>query len=123
MIGPETGQKQVTLLSIANGIYAGGNVYNALQFNDEPLSLIENAVGGSGNDTILGNSANNVLSGNGGTRPFVRSRRIPSTLVGGIGGDELDGGAGFDYASYQAAGSSVLTSFGGACAEYRRGIQ
>ena len=108
MTGPETG-KQVTLLSIANGIYAGGNVYNALQFNDDPHSLIENAVGGSGNDTILGNSANNVLSGNGGT-DHLFGLEGSDTLVGGIGGDELDGGAGFDYASYQAAGSGVLAS-------------
>ena len=100
---------QLALLSIANGIYAGGNVYNALQFNDDPHSLIENAVGGSGNDTILGNSANNVLSGNGGT-DHLFGLEGSDTLAGGIGGDELDGGAGFDYASYQAAGSGVLAS-------------
>lgn len=40
-------------------------------------SMIENAVGGSGNDTIVGNSANN-------------------RLTGGAGNDAIDGGAGTD---------------------------
>lgn len=48
------------------GHYAQGNVYNALQFGSDTRSLIENAFGGSGNDTIDGNAANNVLRGNGG---------------------------------------------------------
>ncbi|MDC7784345.1 M10 family metallopeptidase C-terminal domain-containing protein [Rhodoplanes sp. TEM] len=42
---------------------------------------IENAVGGSGNDTITGNSANNILRGGGGT-------------------DTIDGGAGWDKAMF-----------------------
>jgi serralysin len=47
-------------------------------------SLIENAVGGSGNDTLYGNAAANVLTGNNGN----------DILLGGDGNDTLDGGAG-----------------------------
>ena len=46
--------------------------------------IIENAVGGLGNDTLIGNSANNGLSG-------------------GQGNDQLDGGAGIDTAIYEAS--------------------
>lgn len=49
-------------------------------------AVIENASGGSGNDTITGNDADNVLNGNGGN----------DTLFGGGGNDTLDGGAGSD---------------------------
>ncbi|MDO9500972.1 M10 family metallopeptidase C-terminal domain-containing protein [Falsiroseomonas sp.] len=62
------------------------NVYNALLYQDDPRSLIENAVGGSGNDHILGNQAANWLRGGAGA----------DTLDGGAGADTLDGGEGID---------------------------
>lgn len=43
-------------------------------------SLIENAIGGSGNDVLVGNAANNVLRGNAGT----------NTLEGNDGNDTLE---------------------------------
>ena len=49
-------------------------------------SIIENAVGGSGNDSIIGNEYNNVLTGNAGN----------DTLKGYGGSDTLYGGAGND---------------------------
>ena len=50
-------------------------------------AMIENAIGGSGNDTITGNSAGNELSGNGGA----------DTLLGGAGNDTLKGDGGDDH--------------------------
>jgi Ca2+-binding RTX toxin-like protein len=50
---------------------------------------IENAVGGGGNDTLIGNDLANVLTGNAGS----------DTLAGGLGNDTLDGGAGNDTMS------------------------
>jgi hypothetical protein len=47
--------------------YAPGNVANALLHNGNTASLIENAIGGSGNDIFIGNAANNHFWGNGGT--------------------------------------------------------
>ncbi len=49
-------------------------------------AVIENAVGGSGNDTILGNGADNVLTGNAGN----------DLLAGSLGNDTLNGGSGAD---------------------------
>ncbi|MBD2503726.1 M10 family metallopeptidase [Anabaena azotica] len=66
--------------------YARGHVFNALQYNGDVRSLIENANGGSGNDTIIGNIANNVLNGNGGN----------DTINGGAGADTTNGGSGND---------------------------
>ncbi|MCM2474093.1 protease [Rhizobium sp. CG5] len=65
---------------------ARGNLANALLYSGDIRSLIENAVGGSGNDTITGNDANNGLTGGGGT----------DTLNGGLGDDTLNGGTGDD---------------------------
>lgn len=73
--------------------YARGNVYNALLHDNDPRSLIENAVGGSGNDTIIGNQANNSLSGGSGD----------DTLRGGAGNDTLDGGTGNNKAIFSGA--------------------
>ncbi len=78
----------------ANGhVWAAGNIANALvfDFNDgapgSGAGVIENATGGSGNDTIIGNYANNVLIGNDGA----------DALIGGAGADTLTGGPGNDY--------------------------
>jgi serralysin len=50
----------------AGPIYARGNVFNALEYQGDPHSLIENAIGGAGNDTIIGNAADNRIEGRGG---------------------------------------------------------
>ncbi|MFC3441298.1 M10 family metallopeptidase C-terminal domain-containing protein [Sphingobium rhizovicinum] len=52
--------------------------------------VIENATGGSGNDTLVGNDARNVLTGNAGN----------DVLIGGEGHDTLIGGAGKDTAVF-----------------------
>ncbi|MBX9745949.1 MAG: M10 family metallopeptidase C-terminal domain-containing protein [Hyphomonadaceae bacterium] len=49
-------------------------------------AVIENAIGGGGGDTIIGNAYANILRGNGGG----------DVIVGGDGADFLDGGAGVD---------------------------
>lgn len=66
--------------------HAAGNIYNALQYQDDPRSLIENAVGGKGDDRIAGNIADNGLKGGGGN----------DRLFGDAGADKLSGGAGGD---------------------------
>lgn len=48
--------------------------------------IVENATGGAGNDTLIGNGAANVLRGGGGQ----------DTIMGGRGGDLLVGGGGVD---------------------------
>jgi serralysin len=72
----------VQLANLGQGFIARGNLFNALQFNGDLRSLIENAKGGTGADTIKGNQADNVLSGGQGA----------DTIYGGDGSDTLYGG-------------------------------
>jgi serralysin len=51
-------------------VLARGSIANAFLYNGDTRSLIENAVGGSGNDTLIGNQGNNVLTGNDGDDTF-----------------------------------------------------
>lgn len=77
---------------------ARGNIFNALLYNGDLRSLIENATGGSGNDSILGNQAANVLTGNDGN----------DTLDGGVGNDSLYGGNGNDSLLGGSSGEDLL---------------
>ena len=65
--------------------------------------VIENAIGGAGNDLLLGNAANNVLTGNAGN----------DTLRGGAGTDTLIGGAGNDVYLVDNPGD-IITELAGA---------
>ena len=69
------------LADLGSGKKAAGNIANALQYQGNVASLIEDAIGGSGNDKIVGNAANNKITG-------------------GAGNDYLDGGLGVDTACY-----------------------
>ncbi|WP_343714249.1 M10 family metallopeptidase C-terminal domain-containing protein [Inquilinus sp.] len=78
-----------------NGGFARGNIFNALQYNGDSRSLIENANGGSGNDTIQGNAADNTLNGNGGA-DTIHGNNGNDTVNGGDGNDVLFGDSGID---------------------------
>lgn len=65
---------------------APGSICNAFLYNGDGRSLIENAVGGNGNDTLIGNQADNILNGGEGR----------DSLWGGAGRDYLYGGGGDD---------------------------
>ena len=78
------------LASLGYQRYAQGNIANALLYRNNPASLIEDVIGGSGDDVIVGNNAANALTG-------------------GPGNDFLDGGIGTDSAVY--SGSSFEYSW------------
>ncbi len=59
------------LANLGLGNRAEGNVANALLFEGDPRSLIENAIGGSGNDILIANQAANRLTGNSGADRFT----------------------------------------------------
>ncbi len=69
-----------------NGGLARGNIFNALLHEGKTASLIENAVGGRGDDVLLGNQAGNKLNGGGGD----------DTFAGYAGNDIYRGGGGSD---------------------------
>ncbi len=86
---------QLALVNITDNIHARGNVFNALQYNGDARSLIENAIGGSGDDSISGNAAANTLIGNAGA-DHLFGLDGTDNLSGGLGADQLDGGTGVD---------------------------
>jgi serralysin len=100
-----------------NGGHARGNIFNALQFEGDRQSLIENATGGSGDDLILGNGAANRLVGGAGD----------DRLRGLAGKDLLVGGEGADVFVFAGVGESpyggcdALVAGGGAVAFERPG--
>jgi serralysin len=84
--------------------HARAHVFNAIQFNYDPRSLIENAIGGSGNDILTGNVANNTLEGkrgndtcNGGEgNDTINGMEGNDNINGGGGNDNINGGGGND---------------------------
>lgn len=61
-------------------------------------AIIENAIGGGGADTIIGNDVANVLRGGGGN----------DSMSGGAGADRLDGGTGADAMSGGAGNDTYI---------------
>ena len=92
-----SGFRHHQLINLGADTYSNvGGKSNNVYINN--VSIIENAIGGSGNDRILGNEANNVL-------------------VGGGGADTLKGGGGSNVFKYNTVsdsaydGADLLTDF------------
>lgn len=80
-------------------------------------TIIENAYAGSGDDTVIGNDAANVLRGNDG-QDSISGGNGNDTIEGGIGMDTLLGGFGFDTI-YGGAGYDWID--GGGQADFLHG--
>jgi Ca2+-binding RTX toxin-like protein len=87
-----TSQSQTINLNPGSFSSVYGDVNNIIIF---PSTIIENAVGGSGNDTITGNGYSNALWGLGGNDGLYGGS-ANDTLIGGDGNDFLEGGSGYD---------------------------
>ncbi len=109
--------------------YARGNIANALLFQGNTASLIENATGGTGNDRISGNNGSNFLQGGGGgdtlsgglgadilyggaDNDLLQGGGDNDLMKGGGGADTLEGGAGVDGVSYSESTAAVSVSLG-----------
>jgi Ca2+-binding RTX toxin-like protein len=94
---------------------------------EDTISNIENVTGGSGNDSLTGDTLANALTGGAGNDTLTGGSGNDKldggaggdnlsggdgddTLIGGAGADKLDGGAGSDYASYVNATAAVTAS-------------
>lgn len=88
-----SGYSDVQLIDLRQGAFSNvggltGNVAIAIG------AVIENAIGGSGADVLIGNGSDN-------------------RLTGGAGADTLDGGVGADVAVYSGARASYVISYSG----------
>ncbi len=97
-----------------------GNVANALLYEDDLRSLIENAVGGSGDDAIVGNVGANVLRGNAGA-DRLDGMGGDDTLFGGDGRDTLSDGAGADSLFVEADDDVVVAAADAAADDFDGG--
>lgn len=94
-------------MSVADAVDVAGNNSWEVGFNPNAIAnFIENAGGGSGNDSIYGNAAINNLSGGSGSDTLLGLGGA-DLLFGGDGDDWLYGGAGLD-SLYGGAGDDVL---------------
>ncbi|WP_299288283.1 tandem-95 repeat protein [uncultured Tateyamaria sp.] len=93
---------------VGQGGHAQGDIYTNL----------EALIGSEWNDTLGGDSADNLLEGRGGRdllegrdgADTVRGGAGDDVLVGGAGGDDLDGGVGRDAADYRSSEAAVTVS-------------
>lgn len=72
---------------------------------------IENAVGGAGNDAIVGNQAGNILTGGAGA-DTMSGEGGDDHVLGGAGNDQLDGGSGSDTLDGGDGDDRILGSLG-----------
>lgn len=79
---------------LSSSVYAAHHIYMSLLWNGDTRSLIENAIGGSGDDVLVGNQAANTLNGGAGD----------DFLTGGLGADRFVLGAGTDVVTDTLAG-------------------
>ena len=109
---PLTGPNAGGYISSVAGIYGGFTIANGV--------VIEDAIGGAGNDSIIGNEADNYLSGGSGNDYMdgwtgddsIYGGDGDDTLLGYDGDDYLDGGAGNDYL-YGEAGNDYMDGWTG----------
>jgi VCBS repeat-containing protein len=96
------------------GILIGGVMIGAVtgaQIGPDVLVDFENAIGGTGNDTLTGNTLANVLRGGAGN-DILLGLAGNDRLEGGIGADTLSGGVGADTFVFAAGfGKDVITDF------------
>jgi serralysin len=104
-----SGFAQSQKISLVGGTFSNvGGMTNS--FSIAMRASIENAVGGSGSDEIIGNALDNRLSGGIGA-DTLKGDMGADILEGGSGADMLDGGDGIDTADYrQSTGTSVNVS-------------
>ena len=96
-----SGYSSAQLIDLRPGTFSsvGGLVNNiGIALN----AIIEKAIGGSGNDTLIANNAGCTLSGGVGS----------DTLIGGAGNDRLIGGVGIDNLTGGGGGDTFVFAFG-----------
>jgi hypothetical protein len=91
-----------------NPILAPGNVANALEYDNNPASLITSIIGGSGHNTIVGNNAGDYIFGGTSGGNVIQGGSGHNTIDGGAGGNNTLVFTG-DYANYQVTAPSNQT--------------
>ena len=94
-------------VNLATGLGSGGEAQG------DTLTGIENILGGSGDDTLIGDTADNYLEGGAGNDTLIGGAG-EDILIGGLGNDTLTGGAGRDSFVWRLGdegGTDSITDF------------
>jgi hypothetical protein len=97
------------IIYLESGVYSSGNNMTnniVIAYN----CVIENAVGGGGNDVLTGNTTDNRLEGGAGNDQLYGGAGN-DTLIGGTGNDAIYGGDGEDTAVFLGAFPSYTLSY------------
>lgn len=93
------------------GVTTAQTVVGTTKITLTAVDAIENAIGGLGNDRLIGNTLNNNLNGGAGN-DILNGRAGDDILVGGLGTDNLVGGAGNDQFVFNGTTAFSATTFG-----------
>ncbi|QSV61448.1 MAG: hypothetical protein HEQ26_00425 [Dolichospermum sp. DL01] len=93
------------------GVTTAQTVVGTTKITLTAINTIENAIGGLGNDRLIGNTLNNLLDGGAGNDTLAGGAGN-DTLVGGLGTDNLVGGAGNDQFVFNGTTAFSATTFG-----------
>ncbi|BAY60356.1 polymorphic membrane protein [Calothrix brevissima NIES-22] len=93
------------------GVITTQTVNSNLKLTLSANNVIENAIGGSGSDRLIGNSLNNTLNGGSGN-DVLTGRSGADTLIGGAGNDILTGGTESDQFLYSSGKAFTSSDFG-----------
>lgn len=98
--------------SLRQQLEARGDIYGIDNLAIAYGTVIENALGGSGSDLLIGNDVANLLAGGGGA-DTLQGEAGDDTLIGGLGDDSLDGGSGLDTADFDLPEASYTVTLDG----------
>ena len=109
--GIDTNSFQGIGVDVTANLATGTAVYTAPSGTviNETFTNFENLTGFTGNDTLTGDAADNVLTGLGGN-DTLSGGAGDDILIGGGGTDVIDGGAGIDTNSFEGIGLGVTAT-------------
>ncbi|KAE9629295.1 pre-peptidase C-terminal domain-containing protein [Parasedimentitalea maritima] len=103
--------------SQASNINLNGGTFSSIGADVEIMgiavgTIVENANLGAGNDTVVGNEANNVINSGAGN-DTINGGAGNDVINGGAGTDVINGGAGTDWAAYDTAAVNIRAATSG----------
>lgn len=111
-----SGWNTASSIDLAPGSFSSANSMT-MNISIARGAWIENAVTGNGNDTVLGNARDNVITTNGGN-DTIRALEGDDTIGAGAGNDTVDGGDGTDLLIFNDSWENISWTYSVATATF-----
>ncbi len=111
-----SGWNTASSIDLAPGSFSSANSMT-MNISIARGAWIENAVTGNGNDTVQGNTRDNVITTNGGN-DTIRALDGNDTIAAGAGNDTVDGGAGTDVLIFNDSWANISWTYSVATATF-----